>query len=183
MNKAWAALKTVETGKTPAVAHVAYISMGSNLGSRSANCAMAVDMLDATEGIRVTGRSKLFSTEPVDYKDQQWFVNGVVRVETLLSPPELLARLKEIERLVGRTASTIRFGPRVLDLDIVLFDDMVMAAENLVIPHPRMHRRRFVLAPFCDIDPEVVHPVLKKSMRELYDGLGPDGQAVREYAQ
>ncbi|MFZ5565252.1 MAG: 2-amino-4-hydroxy-6-hydroxymethyldihydropteridine diphosphokinase [Thermodesulfobacteriota bacterium] len=163
--------------------HVAYISMGSNMGERAANCARAVEILAATDGVRVIGRSRLFSTEPVDYTDQQWFVNGVVKVETTLSPPELLARLKEIERRAGRTASAVRFGPRVLDLDIVLFDDMVMEADGLVIPHPRMHRRRFVLGPFCDIDPEVVHPVLKQSMRQLYEGLDESGQGVMEYVR
>ena len=105
-------------------------------------------------------------TAPVDYLDQDWFVNGVAKVETLLSPEKLLSVLLGIETRMGRTRE-IRFGPRVIDLDLLLYDDLVMVSPELAIPHPRLHKRRFVLAPICDMDSNLVHPVLNKTMGEL----------------
>jgi 2-amino-4-hydroxy-6-hydroxymethyldihydropteridine diphosphokinase len=117
----------------------------------------------------------------VDYKDQDWFINVVVKVETTLAPFELLKTLKSIERGAGRVDGSIRFGPRVLDLDIILYDDLVTNSSKLIVPHPRMHKRRFVLRPICDIDPTIVHPVLKKEMQALLDVLDENEQRIVEY--
>ncbi|MFO8049950.1 MAG: 2-amino-4-hydroxy-6-hydroxymethyldihydropteridine diphosphokinase [Desulfosudaceae bacterium] len=161
--------------------HSAYISVGSNLGRRDDNCRLGIKELAAAEGIEVLRQSKLFLTEPVDYLDQEWFVNVMVKIETTLEPLELLAVLKDIERRAGRTIQPITFGPRVLDLDILFYEDLILESETLVLPHPRMHKRHFVLQPLCDIDPDVEHPVYKKNIRELRDLLDNHNQTVRVY--
>jgi 2-amino-4-hydroxy-6-hydroxymethyldihydropteridine diphosphokinase len=99
-------------------------------------------------------------TQPVDYTEQDWFVNAALLIETPLSPKALLNTTQAIQNRFGRKKGGIRFGPRVLDLDIIFYDQLILHASHLTIPHPRMHKRRFVLQPICDIDPTVVHPVL-----------------------
>ena len=126
-------------------------------------------------------QSSFYQTEPVDYTDQDWFVNGVVKIETRLDPSSLLKQVKQIEAAAGRTHHGFRFGPRVLDLDILIYDDLVLTTDNLVIPHPRMHKRRFVLQPFCDIDPGIKHPVLGGTMEDLLGELPRDEQTVSGY--
>jgi len=125
--------------------HTAYICVGSNLGSKLENCRQGIAELSRGEASRLVDQSPVYQTEPVDYKDQDWFVNYVVKIETVLQPLVLLDRLKSIEDAAGRTRDSVRFGPRVLDLDIVFYDDMVMDHPRLVIPHPRMHESLFVI--------------------------------------
>jgi 2-amino-4-hydroxy-6-hydroxymethyldihydropteridine diphosphokinase len=161
--------------------HIAYISVGSNMGDRLQNCRQGITALTHTGKSRVVAQSLIYMTEPVDYKDQGWFINMVVKLETPNDPYELLDKIKSVQRVAGRKRDLIRFGPRVLDLDIIFFDDLVLESDRLVVPHPRMHQRRFVLKPICDIDPTIVHPVLKKDMQSLLDGLGKDEQQVIEY--
>ncbi len=161
--------------------HTAYISVGSNMGRRAENCRQGITALAETDGIEVVCQSKLFLTEPVDYEKQRWFVNVTVKINTRLVPQALLSVLKEIERRAGREDQGIRFGPRVVDLDILFYEDLVLTSEKLVIPHPRMHKRRFVLQPLCDIDPDVRHPVYKKNIRQLYDMLEDTTQQVQVY--
>ena len=108
-------------------------------------------------------------------------MNCVAKIETDLDPLSLLNVLKSIERAAGRVKDTIRFGPRILDLDIILYDDRIINCDRLVVPHPRMHKRRFVLKPICDIDPAIIHPVLKQEMRFLLKRLGEERQRVLEY--
>jgi 2-amino-4-hydroxy-6-hydroxymethyldihydropteridine diphosphokinase len=160
--------------------HSAFISVGSNLGDKLEQCRRGVDALAAGGDIRITGRSRMYRTEPVDVVDQDWFVNGVIRVETGLGPFELLARLQSLQRQAGRTEKGVRFGPRVLDLDILLYDRLVLDDPRLTLPHPRMHRRRFVLKPLCDIDPDTVHPVLGRTAAALLAALDEDHQQVLE---
>ena len=160
--------------------HIAFISVGSNLGDKLEQCRRGVDALAAGGDIRITGTSRMYRTEPVDVADQEWFVNGVIRVETGLGPFELLARLQSLQRQAGRAEGGVRFGPRVLDLDILLYDRLVMDDPRLTLPHPRMHRRRFVLKPLCDIDPDTVHPVLGQTAAALLAALDEDHQQVLE---
>ena len=115
------------------------------------------------------------------YTDQDWFINLVVKIETLLDPYRLLGRLQSIQRKAGRLQDSIRFGPRVLDLDIIFYDEMVINSTQLVIPHPRMHKRRFVLQPLCDINPAIMHPVLKTDVRTLLNRLDDNEQRIIEY--
>lgn len=161
---------------------VAYISIGSNVGDRARNCRQGMAAIAAADGIELLARSKLFLTEPVDYREQPWFINAMVKISTSLEPLELLDVLKSIEREVGRKDPTVKFGPRVLDLDILFYEDRVINSETLVLPHPRMHRRHFVLRPFCDIDPTVEHPLYKKNVRQLFDMLDERGQKVLVYS-
>jgi 2-amino-4-hydroxy-6-hydroxymethyldihydropteridine diphosphokinase len=158
--------------------HIAYISVGSNMGDKLGNCRAGIDQLLESSAHTPVGQAPYYRTAPVDYLDQDWFVNSVVKIRTRNTPLELLSQLQSIEARAGRTRSTVRFGPRVLDMDILLFDDLVLDASELVIPHPRMHRRRFVLQPICDIDPEVVHPVLNRKMRDLLDRLDDENQKL-----
>jgi 2-amino-4-hydroxy-6-hydroxymethyldihydropteridine diphosphokinase len=161
--------------------HTAFISVGSNLGQKLENCREGICALTCGGTTRLIAQSFIYRTEPVDYKYQDWFVNCVVKIETRLDPLGLLDALKSIEREVGRTGDSIRFGPRVLDLDIILYDTLIMNTPELTIPHPRMHKRRFVLKPICDIDPHMKHPVFQQSMRFLLQQLDPKGQRITEY--
>ncbi len=158
--------------------HIAYISFGSNLGSRFENCTRGLNELARSGKVDLLQESKRYETEPVDFTDQNWFVNGAVKIATALEPLELLKLLKEVETKLGRKKSALRFGPRILDMDIILYDEVVMRSPTLTIPHPRMHKRRFVLRPICDIAPDRVHPVLKQKMRVLLDKLDDSNQKV-----
>jgi 2-amino-4-hydroxy-6-hydroxymethyldihydropteridine diphosphokinase len=153
---------------------IAFISVGSNIGNRKVNCQSGIAALTALDRVLLTGISSFYETEPVDYLDQNWFVNAAVRIQTTLEPIQLLDTLKRIEKKVGRVESGIRFGPRVLDLDIILIDDRIINSDCLVIPHPRMHERRFVLKPICDIDPLIVHPILQRNVQDILGDLSGD---------
>ncbi len=161
--------------------HTAYIGAGSNLGDKFLNCKNGITALEKHQHTRIKKWSKFYQTEPVDYKHQDWFINGVVKIETDLDAFQLIKALKSIERDAGRSADTVRFGPRLLDMDILLFDNIVINSCGLTIPHPRMHKRRFVLKPMCDIAPTVVHPVLNKEMQHLLADLDEIEQRIIEY--
>lgn len=151
--------------------HTACLAVGSNLGDKIENCRRGMDALTSAGDVVITSRSRFYKTEPVDYTEQPWFVNAAVMVTTSLSPHELLHRLKSTEAIIGRTDSGIRFGPRVLDLDIIFYNDAVIDTTDLVIPHPRMHQRGFVLYPLADIAPDWRHPCQGLTVRQLLDGL------------
>jgi 2-amino-4-hydroxy-6-hydroxymethyldihydropteridine diphosphokinase len=142
-----------------------YIGIGSNLGDREKNCLHAIKLLQK-KGITVTKRSSLYETEPWGLKDQPYFINMAIEIETALEPKELLRILKDIEREIGRKESS-KWGPRIIDLDILLFDNIIVNEDNLKIPHPLMHERDFVLKPLCEIAPDKRHPVLGKTIKEL----------------
>ena len=161
--------------------HIAYISVGSNIGDKLENCHRGIRALAETGTSRVLAQSCIYITEPVDYEDQDWFINTMVKLETSHDPYQLLDQIEIIQRAAGRIKDSIRFGPRILDMDIILYDDRIIDSERLVVPHPRMHKRRFVLKPICDIDPSIIHPVLKKEMQSLLKCLGDDKQKVFEY--
>jgi 2-amino-4-hydroxy-6-hydroxymethyldihydropteridine diphosphokinase len=161
------------------VKYTAYISIGSNIGDKMTNCRFGVRALNPAGGVNVTGISRFYSTEPVDFTHQDWFVNAVVRIETGLEPRALLQLLDSIEKKAGRRRQHAKkFGPRILDLDILLYDDTIIDSPELTIPHPRMHQRRFVLQPICDIDPDIIHPVYRQSMIQLLGSLKTDGQDI-----
>ncbi len=158
--------------------HIVYISVGSNIGDKLENCRRGIAALAAAAGVRITGNSHFYKTEPVDFKAQDWFVNGVIRIDSTLGPFELLERMQTVQREAGRPPDRVRLGPRVLDLDLLMYDQLVLQEPRLCLPHPRMHRRRFVLQPLCDIAPTLVHPILGKDIRSLLSALDEHGQEV-----
>lgn len=144
-----------------------YLGIGSNVGDREARCREALEYL-GREGIRVTRVSPMYETKPWGVEDQRCFINMAVEAETTLSPDALLSAVKKIETMMGRR-QTVRYGPRVIDLDILFFDDRVVEKEDLQIPHPLLHERCFVLTPLLDVAPDMLHPVLKKTVKCLYE--------------
>lgn len=144
---------------------IAYLGLGSNLGDRNAHLADAITRL-AGERMRVTRSSSIWETEPRDVLDQPWFLNQVIEVETDLFPRQLFQRIQRIEREMGRQKRVPK-GPRLIDIDILLYANAIMKTKELEIPHPRMAERRFVLAPLAELAPELRHPVLQRTVREL----------------
>ncbi|MHB8105380.1 MAG: 2-amino-4-hydroxy-6-hydroxymethyldihydropteridine diphosphokinase [Dehalococcoidales bacterium] len=140
-----------------------YLSLGSNLGNRQANLDQALKLI--SERMRLGKISSIYDTEPVGLVNQPRFLNLACEVFTRIAPEGLLALLKGIEQKMGRYSRTGE--PRIIDIDIVLFGDQIIKTPNLVIPHPRMHERAFVLIPLAEIAPDFVHPVLKKTIKEL----------------
>jgi len=165
-----------------AVFHTAVIAIGSNLGDKVENCRYAVSELHRLPNSRVVDTSPFYRTAPVGYREQDWFINAAVMLKTSLKPHELLHALQAIQRRAGRTRQAVRFGPRVLDLDIIFYDDAVIRTPELTLPHPRMHERRFVLRPICDMDSAILHPVLKLSVQTLLDRIEDETQVVEPYA-
>lgn len=154
---------------------VVFLSLGSNIGDRMANIITALDRLGQVGEIIAV--SSIYETEPVDFTAQPWFLNCVVKLNTEKMPKQLLAAILKIEQSMGRRRLQKK-GPRIIDIDILLFGSAVVDAEGLTIPHPSLHERRFVLEPMAEIDANLDHPALKRTVRELLAEL-PAGQAVR----
>jgi 2-amino-4-hydroxy-6-hydroxymethyldihydropteridine diphosphokinase len=153
----------------------AYLGLGSNLGDRQANLADAIRRL-GNDRVNVQRASSIWETAPRDVLDQPWFLNQVVEVETDLFPRQLFQHIQRIEREMGRVKRTPK-GPRLIDLDILLFGNAVVKSPELEIPHPRMADRKFVLAPLAELSPDLRHPVLKQTIRELLaDVAGQDAK-------
>jgi 2-amino-4-hydroxy-6-hydroxymethyldihydropteridine diphosphokinase len=158
----------------------AFIGFGSNVGNRVDFCDRAVTLLSLLPHSRLEAVSSLYETEPVDdgaAPGPAWFLNGVVQIGTDITPHSLLEVCREIERALGRDPEH-RSGPRTLDLDILLYDDLVLDAPTLTVPHPRLHQRRFVLTPLAELAPNVRHPSLGRTFRALLDDLA-DPSVVR----
>ncbi|MBF0204202.1 MAG: 2-amino-4-hydroxy-6-hydroxymethyldihydropteridine diphosphokinase [Desulfamplus sp.] len=159
---------------------IVFISIGSNMGDKYANCMMGIEHIGKLHGTKVVDIAHFYKTEPVDYKDQDWFVNSALKIETDLDPETLMVSLKEIEQQLGQYQKTVRFGPRIIDLDIIFYQDIVVNTEKLTIPHPRMHKRGFVLKPLCDIAPEIIHPVIGDSAANLLKAVERDHEQDHE---
>jgi 2-amino-4-hydroxy-6-hydroxymethyldihydropteridine diphosphokinase len=151
---------------------VAYLGVGSNIGKREENCLRAIELMEEN-GLKITKKSGMYETKPWGVKDQPAFINMAVEAETDASPHELLLLLKRIEREAGRRPGK-RWGPRVLDIDILLYENLIMNENDLSIPHPLMHKRAFVLEPLSEIAPGRIHPVLHKTIKQLFIGETPE---------
>jgi 2-amino-4-hydroxy-6-hydroxymethyldihydropteridine diphosphokinase len=157
--------------------HTAYLSLGSNLGDRPASLREAIRRLEALGSVQAV--STFYETEPVEVEQAQpWFLNCAILLATLLTPQHLLAKILSLEQGMGRERREKK-GPRTIDIDLLLFDGLVINTPELVIPHPAMQYRRFVLAPLAEIAPDALHPVLRRSIRELLAELPSGDGAVR----
>jgi 2-amino-4-hydroxy-6-hydroxymethyldihydropteridine diphosphokinase len=148
----------------------AYVGLGANLGEREATLRRAVELLAAEEGVELVAVSTLRDTDPVGVVDQPRFLNGVVALETELSPRDLLDTLMRVERLLGRVRSSIRWGPRTIDLDLLAYGDLEIDEPGLHVPHPRLHERGFALEPLAELDPGLRIPG-RGTVSELLDQL------------
>jgi 2-amino-4-hydroxy-6-hydroxymethyldihydropteridine diphosphokinase len=156
--------------------NLVYLSLGSNVGDRFAQLQEAVAKLATVGGVVAT--SSFYETEPVEFTQQPWFMNCALALETVKTPQQVMAAILRIEEDMGRRRVQKK-GPRAIDIDILLFDDTILDSNEVTIPHPAMHERRFVLEPLAEIAPEALHPLLKKTIRELRDAL-PPGQVVKK---
>lgn len=157
--------------------HTVYLSLGTNIGNRAENLKQAISSLPPQ--MTVKKKSKVYETPPWGYTEQESFLNQAIMVTTYLDPEPLLKHLKRLEIALGRKA-TFRYGPRLIDLDILFFDDLVLDTPSLTVPHPHVHERGFVLMPMMDIAPDHRHPVTKRSIREMIALCNTEGIAPYE---
>lgn len=155
-----------------------YLALGTNLGDRIANLRAALDALPSD--VRIVSRSHVYETPAWGYTDQPAFLNMVIQGETALSPAALLTRLKQLEASLGRTPS-FRWGPRRIDIDILFYDQLILDGPELGIPHPRLQERAFVLVPLADIAPDLEHPALRKTVRQLLSEA--DASGIQRFAE
>ena len=167
----------VQLNSMPPVLNLAYLSLGSNMGDRETHLHEAIARLQS-EG-RVVSVSSFYETEPVEFTEQAWFLNCALTLETTRTPQQVMSAILTIEQEMGRQRIQKK-GPRMIDIDILLFSDQIIDSPDLTVPHPAMQNRRFVLEPLAEIAQGVRHPVLKKTIRESLDAL-PAGQTVRKH--
>lgn len=146
-----------------------YLVLGSNVGNRADNIQEAIEELKNC-GLTILKESSLYNTAPWGYIEQSDFLNMALECSTNLCPYSLLKEIKDIEKKMGRK-ETIRYGPRIIDIDIIFYNNLIVKSEQLTIPHPLMHKREFVLKPLCEIAPDFIHPELKLSVKQLLDNL------------
>ena len=150
-----------------------FLSLGSNVGDRLANIQQAVSLLSMTEKVKIVKSSSFYETEPWGNKNQNWFVNAAIAIDTDLTPMELLNLCQSVEKQLGRVRiENKKWSERVIDIDILMYNNEIISIEDkLIIPHAYMHKRAFVLVPMLEVKSDLIHPVLNKTISELYDEL------------
>ncbi|HET6371020.1 MAG TPA: 2-amino-4-hydroxy-6-hydroxymethyldihydropteridine diphosphokinase [Nitrospiria bacterium] len=159
----------------------AFLGIGSNLGDRKANCVQALTALKQNPAVSLRRVSSLYETEPLEYRPQGWFYNAVVEIDTSLSAHALLAFCQQVEKGLGKRVE-VRKGPRTIDIDLLIFGDQVIQTPDLVVPHPMIPLRAFVLVPLSEIAPQLVHPVLGKTILELLAQI-KQSQEIKKVAE
>ena len=158
--------------------HTAYIGIGSNLGTPDKNCEEAIEKISTNGGIKIVSKSLLYQTTPVGHIKQDWFVNSVIKIDTQLSPKELLSALLDIESEMGRIRRE-KWGPRVIDLDLLFYDNLILNQEGITLPHPEIQKRKFVLVPLNEIEENLIHPIQKKTVKTLLYELSDDAEVQK----
>ena len=158
--------------------HTAYIGIGSNLCNPDKNCVEAIEKLSTNNDIKIVSKSLLYQTTPVGHIKQDWFVNSVIKIDTQLSPKELLSALLNIESEMGRVRRE-KWGPRVIDLDLLFYDNLILNQEGITLPHPEIQKRKFVLVPLNEIAENLTHPILKKTIKTLLQELSDDAEVKK----
>jgi len=153
---------------------IVYLGLGSNLGDKAGNCRRALERISASDHTHIQAVSSLYKTEPIGYRDQDWFINCAAKAYTALSPLSLQRFLQGIEKQMGRVM-TFAMGPRLIDIDILLYGAEFVEEPGLSVPHPHLHERGFVLVPLAELDPDLTHPILKKTITELLQNSGEEG--------
>ena len=148
------------------MSHTAFIAIGSNLGTPKENCIEAIDIISSNPDIKITSKSSFYQTAPVGNTEQDWFINAVIKVSTQLTSDILLSALLKIESKMGRIRKE-KWGPRIIDLDILFYDNLVIKKKDLTLPHPEIQKRNFVLQPLNEIGENFIHPSLRKSISTL----------------
>ena len=157
---------------------IAYIGIGSNLGTPGKNCIEAIEKISSTKDIKIISRSSFYQTEPIGEVQQDWFVNSAIKIKTNLSPTHLLSALLNIESAMGRTREE-KWGPRLIDLDLLFYGNLILGKKSLTLPHPEIQKRKFVLIPMSEIAESLVHPTLKKTIKTLLQESS-DGTVVKK---
>jgi len=157
---------------------IAYIGIGSNLGTPGKNCIEAIEKISNTKDIKIISRSSFYQTEPIGEVQQDWFVNSAIKIKTNLSPTHLLSNLLNIESAMGRTREE-KWGPRLIDLDLLFYGNLILRKKGLTLPHPEILKRKFVLIPMSEIAENLVHPTLKKTIKTLLQESS-DGTVVKK---
>lgn len=156
-----------------------YIGIGSNLGDPYQSCIKALEIIKKHPFLALDALSPFYRTEPVGVEGQSWYINAVLSISTSLSSSELISEILGVEKVMGRKRTGTRWESRIIDLDILLIGDEIINDKNLTVPHPRMHTRRFVMAPMADIAPDLIHPILGKTMAEILNEIPVTEQEVR----
>jgi 2-amino-4-hydroxy-6-hydroxymethyldihydropteridine diphosphokinase len=155
------------------VPHQVYIGIGSNLGNKRENYLEALERIAKLPKTRIIKESSVYESQPHG-DSKEWYINGVIEIETEIKPEPLLTKFKNIERAMGRKKVRKKWGARIIDLDILLYDSLIMNKKNLKIPHPEMHQRKFVLIPLSELGPQMIHPVIGSSISELLVSVKDD---------